>query len=91
MVKSTFALAALAGSAAAWPMVMEQDMLLKRAASGRLNTGAGHPNPTFDAKSQYVDVTDGGANPFKAPSSTDLRGQCPGRTLYSAPFHENSH
>lgn len=79
MVQSWFALAALAGSAAAWPMVMEQDMLLKRAASGRLNTGAGHPNPTFDAQSQYVDVSDNGPNPFIPPTSGQLRGQCPGR------------
>ncbi|KAF7196971.1 Dothistromin biosynthesis peroxidase dotB [Pseudocercospora fuligena] len=78
MVKTTAVIAALAASTAAWPTVMQQDMLLKRAAGGRLNTGAGHPNPTFDAKDQYVDVTDSGPNPFKAPGSGDLRGECPG-------------
>ncbi|KAI5357888.1 Putative chloroperoxidase [Septoria linicola] len=78
MVKTSVALAALAGSAAAWPLAMENDALVKRAASGRLNTGGGHPNPTFNAQSQYVDVTDGGPNAFKAPGARDLRGQCPG-------------
>lgn len=78
-MKTTAAFTALAATAAAWPTVMQQDMVLKRAAqSGRLNTGASHPNPTFDADSQYVDVTDGGPNAFKAPTATDLRGQCPG-------------
>lgn len=79
MVKATAAIAAFAATAAAWPVVMQQDALLKRAAAqGRLNTGAGHPFPTFNAQEQYVDVTDNGPNPFKAPGASDLRGQCPG-------------
>lgn len=79
MVKTTAALTALAATAAAWPTVMQQDALLKRAAAqGRLNTGAGHPNPKFNAQDQYVDVTDSGPNPFKAPGPSDLRGECPG-------------
>lgn len=79
MVKTAATLAALAVSAAAWPTVMQQDALLKRAAStGRLNTGVGHPNPQFNAQDQYVDVTDGGPNPFRSPGASDLRGQCPG-------------
>lgn len=78
-MKTTAAIAALAGTAAAWPTVMNQNMLLKRAtSSGRLNTGAGQPNPNFVASEQYVDVTDDGPNPFIAPTSTDLRGECPG-------------
>lgn len=32
----------------------------------------------IDAASQYVDVTDDGPNPYKAPVAGDLRGQCPG-------------
>lgn len=78
MVKTIAAVAALAACAYSWPTVMESHMILKRAAAqGRQNTGAGHPNPTFNAADQYVDVTDSGPNPFKAPGSGDLRGQCP--------------
>lgn len=78
-MRTSAAFAALAGTATAWPAVMQQDILLKRATDlGRLNTGAGHPDPNFVASEQYVDVTDSGPNPFQAPSSTDLRGECPG-------------
>ncbi|WPH02288.1 Hypothetical protein R9X50_00515000 [Acrodontium crateriforme] len=83
MVKIAPTLAVVLPLAAAWPAVMNQvgstETLLKRAKrDGRLNTGAGHPDPPFDAASQYVDTTDNGPRPFKAPGSTDLRGQCPG-------------
>ena len=65
--------------AAAWPTVMEMNEIMKRAGtSGRLNTGAGHPNPTFDGPSQYVDVTEGSGNEFRPPGHGDLRGECPG-------------
>jgi hypothetical protein len=36
------------------------------------------PVPMFDAAAQYIDVTDGGPNPWVAPGPTDLRGPCPG-------------
>ncbi|CAK1362436.1 unnamed protein product [Cercospora beticola] len=78
-MKTAFAVAALAGSAAAWPVAMEMDAIVKRQlGAGRKNTGGGHPNPTFNAQQQYVDVTDGGPNPFRSPGARDLRGQCPG-------------
>lgn len=64
--------------AAAWPTVMEMDGFIKRAGGGRLNTGGGHPFPTFNAKDQYVDVTPGSANEFRPPGHGDLRGECPG-------------
>lgn len=83
MVKIAATLAAVLPLAAAWPAVMNQldntELILKRAKrDGRLNTGAGHPDPPFDAASQYVDTTDNGPNPWKAPGKGDLRGQCPG-------------
>ena len=65
--------------AAAWPSVMEMDALIKRAGtSGRLNTGGGHPNPSFDADAQYVDVGPASGHEFQAPGQNDLRGECPG-------------
>jgi len=42
----------------------------------RPNTGL--PPLGFNAADQYVDVTDGGPHPFRAPRSGDKRGQCPG-------------
>jgi hypothetical protein len=42
----------------------------------RPNTGL--PPSGFNAKDQYVDVTDSGPNPWKAPGPNDTRGQCPG-------------
>ena len=58
---------------------MQLDARVKRAGStGRLNTGAGDPFPTFDAASQYVNVAPGSANEFVPPGPNDLRGQCPG-------------
>lgn len=65
--------------AAAWPTVMEMNDMVKRAGtSGRLNTGAGHPNPPFDADKQYVNVKAGSKNEFRPPGQGDLRGECPG-------------
>jgi hypothetical protein len=59
-------------------MVMQADASIKRASGDIPNTGVAHQNPPFDLKDQYVDVTDGGPNPFKSPAQGDLRGQCPG-------------
>ena len=57
---------------------MQMDEIVKRAGpTGRLNTGGGHPNPTF-SEDQLVDVTAGSGHEFQSPSSSDLRGQCPG-------------
>lgn len=78
-MKYSAAIAALAATAAAWPTAMQQNQKLRIARQGgRLNTGAGHPVVSFDADDQFVDVTDGGPNPFRSPGSGDLRGQCPG-------------
>ncbi|SMR43126.1 unnamed protein product [Zymoseptoria tritici ST99CH_1E4] len=77
-MRTAFSIAAVAASAAAWPMVMQADNNMKRASGDIPNTGVGHQNPVFDAKDQYVDVTDGGPNAFQSPGSGDLRGQCPG-------------
>lgn len=56
------------------------DQLTKRVGStGRLNTGGGHPFPTFNAEEQYVDVSPGSGHEFQAPvCPRDHRGQCPG-------------
>ena len=78
MVKIT-QFASLLPLAAAWPTVMEMNDIVKRVGkSGRLNTGGGHPNPTFDAESQYVNVKPGSEHEFRPPGHDDLRGECPG-------------
>lgn len=73
--------------AAAFPQVMEmsEKMLAKRVEpparqplfkSGRPNTS--QPPLGFNAEEQYVDVTAGSGNEFVAPTTGDIRGQCPG-------------
>ncbi|KAI8939510.1 hypothetical protein NX059_003281 [Plenodomus lindquistii] len=72
----------------AWPHVMEMNERLQRreepppraptGRSGRLNTGVGHPAPSFNAQAQFVNVTQGSRNEFRSPGPGDLRGQCPG-------------
>ena len=42
----------------------------------RPNTGL--PPLGFNAADQYVDVTDSGPHPFRAPGANDKRGECPG-------------
>ena len=75
--------------AAAWPIVMEMnDDLQKRYvnptvpppkfASGRDNCGIAGPCTTFSAEDQFVDVGPGSGHEWAAPTSKDLRGQCPG-------------
>lgn len=46
--------------------------------SGRKNTGASDPNPTFNATAQYVDVRSGSGHEFQKPGLNDKRGPCPG-------------
>jgi len=88
------ALLASASSVAAFPQLMELDSALsgklanleKRAVEppyrapvvpiNRPNTGL--PPLGFDAADQFVDVSDSGPHPFKAPGPGDKRGQCPG-------------
>lgn len=36
------------------------------------------PTPIFDAKTQFVDVGPGSGHEWKAPTSSDIRGPCPG-------------
>ena len=86
MVRRNIILSALP-LAAAYPWAMEASNNLQKRVepaprqpnflSGRSNTsplGA----VTFDAKEQYVDVTQGSGNEFVAPKTGDIRGQCPG-------------
>ena len=90
------ALLAAASSVVAFPQLMELDHALseklskleKRAVEppyraptvpiNRPNTGL--PPLGFDAADQFVDVSDSGPHPFKAPGPGDRRGQCPGNT-----------
>jgi hypothetical protein len=79
-----------ASSVAAYPHLPEMENALrdlqKRATEppyrapnfiiDRPNTGL--PSLGFNAADQYVDVTDSGPHPFKAPRANDERGQCPG-------------
>ncbi|KAF2133888.1 Cloroperoxidase [Dothidotthia symphoricarpi CBS 119687] len=71
---------------AAYPWAMElNEQLQKREEppsrdpvflSGRPNTG--NPSVGFDVRAQFVNVTRGSGREFVAPTSGDLRGQCPG-------------
>lgn len=78
----------------AWPTAIldaaESDpQLLKRAEEairalqGR-QIGAGsataifEPLRIFNAKAQYIDVSEGSGHEYRAPGPTDLRGPCPG-------------
>lgn len=79
-----------ASSVAAYPHLPEMENALrdlqKRATEppyrapnfiiDRPNTGL--PPLGFNAADQYVDVTDNGPHPFRAPRPNDRRGQCPG-------------
>jgi hypothetical protein len=94
------ALLAAVSSAGAFPQLMELDHALseklskldKRAVEppprapvvpvNRPNTGL--PPLGFDAADQYVDTTDSGPHPFKAPVAGDRRGQCPGYEILIA-------
>jgi hypothetical protein len=87
-------LLAAVSSVAAFPQLMELDHALseklskldKRAVEppprapvvpvNRPNTGL--PPLGFNAADQYVDTSDSGPHPFKAPGPGDRRGQCPG-------------
>jgi hypothetical protein len=91
------ALLAAVSSSVAFPQLMELDHSLgeklskldKRAVEppyrapaapiNRPNTGL--PPLGFDAADQYVDTSDSGPHPFKAPVAGDRRGQCPGYDL----------
>lgn len=77
MLKIIIALTSLLPFAAAWPALMDAQPIMKRADT-RLNTGVAHPNPSFNAADQYVDVTPGSAHEFRAPGPGDKRGECPG-------------
>lgn len=63
---------------AAYPEILKSHTNVKRRAptyeSGRSNTGI-IKSTDFDAKEQYVDVSDGGAHAFQAPTASDLRGE----------------
>jgi hypothetical protein len=52
-------------------------------------TAVFEPKPVFNAKQQYVDVTDDGPNPWVAPGPTDLRGPCPGLNAFVSPVISN--
>lgn len=89
-----FAMLAAACSVAAYPHLTEMEDALRERLSDlqkraveppyrapnfkidRPNTGL--PPLGFNTADQYVDVTDGGSHPFRAPRLSDKRGQCPG-------------
>lgn len=77
MLNIIIALAFFLPFGVAWPALMDTKPVMKRADT-RLNTGFAHPNPSFNAADQYVDVTPGSAHEFRAPGPGDQRGECPG-------------
>lgn len=65
----------LAGSALAFPAIMEEAMEKGRKA-GKVAKRVLGVNPGFDAAAQLVDVH--GSHTWQAPGTGDLRGPCPG-------------
>lgn len=90
-------LGALAPLAAAFPAALmkeafENDPQLAARALKLLNerqTGADaatalfEPVPTFDAATQYIDVSEGSGHEWVAPVAGDLRGPCPGLNAFA--------
>ena len=66
---------AFSGLASAYPNIL-QHLEEAGATASREKRQTPLSIPPFDAASQYVDTT--GQYAFKAPSSTDQRGPCPG-------------
>ncbi|QDS68800.1 hypothetical protein FKW77_006000 [Venturia effusa] len=67
--------AGLAGSALAFPAIMEEALEKGRKAGKDAKRALG-VNPGFDAASQLIDVH--GSHAWQAPCTKDLRGPCPG-------------
>lgn len=79
-MKSLFV--ALAAPAAAFPLFASSlgqsdrnDIYVR--ATAETNCGP-TPCDTFDAKEQYVDITESSGHEFVAPTASDRRGPCPG-------------
>jgi len=56
---------------------------------GERQSGAGaasavfEPIPIFNAEAQYIDVSEGSGHEWQAPTSSDLRGPCPGLNAFA--------
>ena len=66
-----------ASSALAYPYVLEHLASQPRAVTTESNCGP-VPCLTFNAKEQYVDISEGSGHEFIAPKPSDSRGPCPG-------------
>jgi hypothetical protein len=75
--------AAMMAAAARDPEIMKRTQEITAQIEAR-QAGAGaatavfEPVPIFNAKAQYVDVSEGSGHEWVAPSGDDLRGPCPG-------------
>jgi hypothetical protein len=75
--------AAMMEAAARDPKIMARTkeitaMIEARQAGAGAATALFEPVNTFNAKAQYVDVSEGSGHEFVPPSGDDLRGPCPG-------------
>jgi hypothetical protein len=75
--------AAMMAAANQDPKIMSRTKEITKMIEAR-QAGAGaasaifEPVPIFNAKAQYVDVSEGSGHEFVPPSGDDLRGPCPG-------------
>lgn len=58
-------------------------MMGKRQAGADAAQTIFEPAPSFDATSQYIDVSPGSGHEWQAPGPNDLRGVCPGLNAFA--------
>lgn len=64
-------------------MARAMNMISERQAGAESATSIFETVPTFDAKSQYIDVGPGSGHEWQAPGPNDLRGVCPGLNAFA--------
>ena len=56
--------------------------LLERQAGADAATKVFEPVPIFDGEKQLIDVSEGSGHEWQAPGPDDLRGPCPGESMF---------
>lgn len=80
--------AAMLEAASADPAILKRaeqiaKMLEKKQAGADAATALFEPVPIFDAKAQFINVTEGSGHEYVAPGPNDLRGPCPGLNAFA--------
>jgi hypothetical protein len=60
-----------------------EKLLEKRQGGASAASAIFEPVPVFDAKSQYIDVSQGSGHEYVPPGAGDLRGPCPGLNAFA--------